>query len=429
MIPPFSHRRDVLANGLRLITVELPHLHTATVVMYAKVGSRYESEHDNGLSHFLEHMLFRGTAHLPDAHRLNYAIEALGGTLYAETGRDYSLYQLSLHPENVLAGLDLVGEIFAAPVFSGLEIERRIVLEEILEDLDEDGHDIHIDDVARRLMFPAHALGYKITGPYANIERFTLDDVRRHFARCYGARNMLLTVAGAVRHEEVLERAGRAFAPLPPGELLESAPPPPSVEGPRFVYVPNVGSQTGLQLLFRALPETSPDFPALLALSRILDDGMSTRLHQRVCDELGLAYYVSGSIDTFYDSALFEVDANSAHANVPALLSEALHVLAAMRDEPPRDDELDKAKRRFRWDLEASFDDPDAMAGWWGGAELYIRPFTFEEKVARMEAVRPSDVQRVAAQVFQSERLAVAAVGLLEPALEQQVSAIVKQFR
>jgi len=111
----FSRHKDVLPNGLTVVTVELPHLHSVSVVMYARVGSRYEPVADNGLSHFLEHMLFRGTERLPDAYALNHAIEALGGTLYAETGRDYSLYQISLHPETLQPGLELFGEIFATP--------------------------------------------------------------------------------------------------------------------------------------------------------------------------------------------------------------------------------------------------------------------------------------------------------------------------
>src|SRR5438067_846637 len=134
--PPFRRHKDVLANGLKVITVELTHLHSASVVMYARVGSRYETARDNGLSHFLEHMLFRGTERLPDAYRLNHAIEALGGTLYAETGRDYSLYQISLHPETLDGGIALFGEIFCTPTFSDIEVERRIILEEMLEDLD-----------------------------------------------------------------------------------------------------------------------------------------------------------------------------------------------------------------------------------------------------------------------------------------------------
>ncbi len=426
--PRFTRTRDLLPNGLRLVTVELPHLHTASVVMYAKVGSRYESLADNGLSHFLEHMLFRGTARYPDAYRLNHAIESLGGTLYAETGRDYSLYQLSLHPEALLGGIELFGEIFRAPAFEGIDVERRIVLEEILEDLDEEGREINVDDLARAAAFEGHPLGYKITGPYANVERFTVDDVRRHFARCYGARNMVLAVAGACRRDEVLEVAAREFAALPAGsELLVE--PPPETAGPRFRYVENQGSQTSLQVLFRAVAEGTAEFPAQQVLSRVLDDGMSTRLHHRVCDELGLAYYVSGNVEAFADAALFEIDATAGHESVAPLAAEALRILGELCEQPPSEAEVAKAKRRYRYDLEATFDDPDAMAGWWGGTELFFRPSTFEEKLARIEAVTPEDVARVAARIFRRERATVAAVGQLDRGRDRKLRALVEKFR
>ncbi len=429
MLPPFRRHLDVLPSGLRLVTIELPHLHTATVVMYARVGSRYEDDADNGLSHFLEHMLFRGTARYPDAYLINNAIEELGGTLYAETGRDYSLYQLSLHPETLAPGIALFGEIFSAPVFQGIEVERRIILEEILEDLDEEGRDINIDDLARATVFPDHPLGYKITGPYANVERFDDADVRRHFVRCYGARNMVLTVAGACQRDGVLAEVARAVGEIPAGTELNFSPPAALREGPRFSYVPNQGSQTSLQVLFRALPETSSDFPAQQVLARVLDDGLSTRLHRRVCDELGLAYYVSASVESFCDSALFEIDATSAHANAAPLLRESLTLLADLCERPPTEAELAKAQRRYRWDLESTFDDPDAMAGWWGGGELFHRPLPFEEKIARIEAVSANDVVRVAREVFQRRHLTIAAVGLLEPRQERELQALAHQFR
>src|SRR5215470_18325940 len=118
MPPAFRQFKDILPNGLRLVTVELPHLHTAALVVYAKVGSRYETPEDNGLSHFLEHMLFRGSDGHPSSFALNLAIESLGGTLYAETGRDYSLYQISLQPELLAEGLAILADIFAGPAFT-----------------------------------------------------------------------------------------------------------------------------------------------------------------------------------------------------------------------------------------------------------------------------------------------------------------------
>ena len=407
----FARHADQLPNGLRLVTLELPHLHSVSVVMYAKVGSRYETPADNGLSHFLEHMLFRGTERLPDAYALNHAIEALGGTLYAETGRDYSLYQIKLHPESLEEGVALFGEIFCTPHFSDIEIERRIILEEMLEDLDEDGRLVNIDDLSRQLVWPNHPLGQRITGPVENVERFTPADVRRHFGHFYGARNMILCVSGAVEHARIRDRLAQAMGALPPGEELRVQPPLDGQSAPQFLHVDDDGSQTSIQILFRGLPEAAPEYPALLALGRIIDDGMSTRLHRRLADELGLAYYVSGNLEHLVDTGLYEIDASCGHDHVPRLVKEALALLGRLRDEAPSVDELDKAKRRYRWDLEASFDDPDAMAGWFGGTALFYPPSSFEDKVARLQAVTPDAIQQVARKIFRPERLTVVSVG------------------
>jgi predicted Zn-dependent peptidase len=424
----FTRHKEALDNGLTVVTLELPHLHSASVVMYARTGSRYEDERDNGLSHFLEHMLFRGTERLPDAYALNHAIEALGGTLYAETGRDYSLYQISLHPESLVDGVRLFGEIFQAPAFSDLEVERRIVLEEMLEDHDDDGQLINIDDIARLTVWPDHPLGYRITGPYENVERFSRDDMQRLFATNYGARNMVLVVSGAVEHAAIMPVVTAALGRLPAGERRLVAPPPETQTAPRLVNVSRPGSQTDVQILFRSLSETDPDLFALLALNRIVDDGMSTRLHRRVVDELGLAYHVSGSLDMFIDAGLYEVDGTCVHENAPALIDESLRLVARLRDEPPTRDELAKACRRYRWTLEAMFDDPDAMAGWLGGTELFFEPLDFRERTARIAAVTPEDVQRVAQRVFRREHLTVACVGALGKKLEKQVRAVVDNF-
>jgi predicted Zn-dependent peptidase len=427
--PQVHVHRDELANGLTVVTVSLPHLHTASVVMYARVGSRYETAETNGLSHFVEHMLFRGSKSHPNSFALNLAIEEIGGTLYAETGRDYSLYQISLHPENLARGVEIFGDIFEAPALTDIDLERKIILEEILEDMDEDQRIINIDDLARKAVWPDHSLGFSITGPYANVERFTTADVRSHYRDFYGAANMVLCVSGAARREEVLGWTERWMGPLRAGERRRPDPPRGHPPGPQFIYVENEGSQTAVQVLFRALPETDPDYVALQALARILDDGMSTRLHYRICDQAGLAYYVSGNVEPFHDTALFEIDAASAHKNVPALVREVLKILTQLRDEPPEQRELDKAKRRYRWDLEATFDDPDALAGWFGGTELFYRPDGYETKVARMEAVTRDDVQRAAQRVLVGEGLTLAAVGCLDGPLERRVRELVEGFR
>ncbi len=422
---PFRRHVDRLANGLPVVTVEMPHLHAASIVLFAKVGSRYESVRDNGLSHFLEHMLFRGTAALPDAYRLSHAIEAIGGTLYAETGRDYSLYQVSLHPDTLADGLRLFGEIFTRPAFADIEVERRVILEELSEDLDDAGRFVQIDDLARAAAFDGHPLAQRIIGPRRNVERFSLADVQRHFQRRYAAANTVLCVAGAARRSQVRAVTAAAFAAIPAGRRQPTAPPR-RPAGPRLIVTRHAASQTEVQILFRAFGERDRDYPALLLLARVIDDGMSTRLHRRLIDELGLAYYVSGSVEHFHDTGLYEIDGAAAHENVPAFVAESVRVLQRLCREPPTDDELDKAKRRYRWDLESGFDDPDAMASWWGGTELFFGPVGYTEKLARIAAVTPRDVQRAAARIFRPERMTVACVGLLSRAHARQVQAIVQ---
>jgi predicted Zn-dependent peptidase len=428
MPPHVRHDKTVLSNGLRVVTVELPYLHTASLVVYARVGSRYETPKDNGLSHFLEHMLFRGTSSRPSSYALNLAIEELGGTLYAETGRDYSLYQISLDPELVPQGIGLLGEIFVEPALTQIEMERQIILEELSEDYDEKGRDLNLYDLTRRTIFGDHPLGQKITGPTENVERFDLDDVRRHFAGFYGAENLIFCVSGPVPHGRVLDGGQAALSRLPRGQVASATPPREATGGPIFTYVENPGAQTSLAVLFRAIPETDPDFVAMQALSRILDDGMSTRLHYQLCDQLGLAYYVQGSIDSYHDAALIEVDGASTHAKFPDLVARTLELLGKFRTEPVTAAELTKAKRRYRFDLAAAFDDPDAMAGWYGAAELFYPAPSFADKVAKMEAVAPDDIRRVARRVFQPERLVVGASGKLTVRQKRAAEKLVKDW-
>src|SRR5512143_750330 len=171
-----------LDNGLAVTTVALPHLHTAVCGLFVKVGSRFETPTDNGLSHFVEHMLFRGTERYPTSLALNSAIERLGSTLDAQTGRDLTLLQLALEPDHVPAAIELLGELMGRPRFSDIELERALILEEINEDYDEHGVEINAEDIARGIVFDDHPLGQRIIGPRGNVERFTADDVRRHFS-------------------------------------------------------------------------------------------------------------------------------------------------------------------------------------------------------------------------------------------------------
>ncbi len=425
---PYQLFHDTLDNGLRLSTVQTPYLHSATVALYVRAGSRYETSETNGLSHFVEHMLFRGSASFPDSFALNLAIEQRGGMLNAETGRDYSLYQIALHPREMPEALRILGDLFATPRFSDIDRERAIVLEELLEDLDDRGRNINIDDISRAAAWPGQPLGYSIIGPARNVRRFTQKDVRQHFGGFYGARNMALCVGGRVDRDEVKAVAQEAFRHVPTGRRAQPARARALLDGPRFRCVWSDSAQTQVQMLFYALPDWDPAYPALAALLRLIDDGMSTPLHYQICDQKGLAYHVSAALEPFHDTALLEVDAACAHAKLPELLSAIFEVLDHFRTTLVTDEALERVKNRYLGDLEAGFDDLGGLCSWFGASHLFMRSRTHTELVDRMKRVTAEQVRRVARRVLCPERLTVAAVGAVDRKLSRRVGRVVENF-
>jgi predicted Zn-dependent peptidase len=425
--PPVA--TTTLANGLRVTTVALPHLHTATVAAFVKVGSRFERPADNGLSHFVEHMLFRGTERYPSSLALNTAIERLGSTLHAETGRDYTLLSMGFEPDQVGAGLALLGELLGRPRFSDIELERALVLEEINEDYDEDDVEINVDDIARGLAFAGHPLGQRIIGPRANVLGFSDRDVRAHFARFYGATNTIVCVAGPIVHEAVVAVADHHLGGLPAGAPAMPEPAPTASAGPRWRHVRDSGAQTTLAMLFRGVPELDPAYPAFVGLLRALDDGMSTRLHYQLADQQGLAYSIGAGIEPLADAALFEVTGATANAKLPKLVAEILALLAGLRERAITADELAKIRTRYRYETLASLDDPAAMTGWFGGTALYYPPPALSDRLAAMAAIDADDIVESARRVLVPDGLCLAAVGALSKARVGELREVVTRWR
>jgi predicted Zn-dependent peptidase len=374
-------------------------------------------------------MYFRGTARYPTSYDLNFAIETLGGTLYAETARDYSLYQITLDPGLVDQGLELFGEIFGRPRFGDIELERQLILEELNEDYDERGLEVSGEEIIRALIFGDHPLAYRITGPRENVERFSDADLWRHRDRLYGASNAILCVAGPVRADAVAASAARHLGALPRGAEAVSVAPAFEARGALYRYVSDPGSQTTVHVVFRAVPEIDPSYTAVQAMLRVIDDGMSTRLHYRLCDQLGLAYSIGAGLEPLHDVALLDVEGATAHPKVPELLRQMFALVGELREQLVSPAELDKVKRRYRYDFAASFDDANAMASWFGGTALYYPPPSFEERIARMEAVTAEDIRAAAQQVLRPERLAVVVVGGLGRGRQAEVRGIVEDWR
>src|SRR5690606_34000828 len=227
-------------------------------------------------------------------------------------------YQLTLPPESLEEGLAAWSRIFHAPRFEGLEVEKAILREELLAELDEDGRALGVDDLARRLLFAEHPLGRSIGGDLECIERVRPEDLRRLFDAHYVAANAALCFAGALDPEAALALAERCFGGLPVGAAAACAPAPAALPSERLRVLHERDSQTEVRLSFLTAGEAHPDARAMRLLERVLDDGQSSRLHRRICDELGLTYELFGATDSYEDCGVFDVGATVAHDKVPA---------------------------------------------------------------------------------------------------------------
>ncbi|MFY0565762.1 M16 family metallopeptidase [Archangium lansingense] len=407
----FTYHRDVLPNGLRVVTVETPHLHTALLAVYVRTGSRHETAANNGVSHFLEHLFFRGSEGWPDTVKMNSAVEEVGGNLNGVTTRDHGYYYTPLHPAHLGVGLEILGDMLTRPKLTDMEVERNIILEEMLDEVDEKGRDIDIDNLSKRVLFPEHPLAFKIAGTRESVSRLTHEQIREHFARHYVTGNMVVTAAGRVKHDEVLALVERHFARLPQGPESIDLPPPPPPAGPHLHVVTHDEAQTEFRISFRTVPEHHDDWPALQLLRRFLDDGLSSRLPFEIVEKRGLAYSVHASLEAFHDAGIFEIEAACAPDRASLVVAEVFRVLGELCTTPVSEEELARAKRRHRMLLEFSQDSPGELAGWFGGTELFRRPESFGRRADLVDAASAAHVRDMARRYFARENLTVVAVG------------------
>ncbi len=421
--------QDVLDNGLKVVTVEAPRLHATMLSVYVRVGSRHETVQDNGVSHFLEHLFFRGCERFPEGRRMNMRVEDAGGSLNGVTTRDHGYYYTPLHPQEVQVGIETLGAMLARPLLKELAVEREVILEEMLDEVDAAGRDIDLDNIAKRAAYGDHPLGMKIAGTEETVRGLTREAIAAHHQRFYVAKNLVLAAAGPLARGPMVELARVHFGDLPPGETATETPPPPWPAGPLLVDVRHDESQTDFRLAFPAPPETDPDFPALMVLRRILDDGLSSRLQVNVVERRGLAYSVGAGLDTYVDTGSFEVDVACAHAKVPAALEEVLRTLGELCESAVPEEELSRARRRFRIGFDFMLDSAADLAGWYGGTELFRPAPSFTERIGQVERVTAADVRRVARAMFRRRHLLVSAVGDLARPTRQKLERIVSEAK
>lgn len=419
--------RHTMSNGLTLIVVPLNHLHRVHVSLTFNVGSRYETPEVNGVSHFLEHMMFRGTRKYPSLTELAKAFEDIGGNLDGSTGREYTIYETYLPVDRLSQGVERFAEFILKPRLVGVKLERQIILEELKMELNEDGEWVDSDSVSKRLLFDGHQMGQTVLGSPETLKAITSRALRDHYKTYYCAANAVLTVVGRIDAPgQLVSDVERLFAGMPRGERAE----PEAVsfmelveEAPQLKVVNNDALQTEVCLVMQGLPEHDPMFPALEIATRIIDDGLSTRLPRRMIDELGLAYSANGYLEIYRDTSVWSLNVVVSHGKVRRAVDELGEVLMGLLRGPIADDEFERARNRAIWELTALLDSPRSVSSWVSSGDLSEFPFAPTERLARLRSVKKEDLTAALSRVVKPERMWVVLIGRAGKKLQATLNA------
>lgn len=406
------HYKETLPSGLRILTSEMPYTRSISMAIFIGTGSRYEREEEAGLSHFLEHLLFKGTERRPTAKDISEAIEGVGGILNGATDKELTVYSCKVAKPHFPLGLDVLVDMLRHPVMASeeLEKERRVVIEELhmIQDDPRDWVDVLIDQV----MWPGNPLGRDVAGSEQTVTSFTREVALSYLARQYAPENTVVSIAGDFDHNEIVAQVAAALGDWKGGPPAPMFPADEGPVGPRLELSERPTEQAHFCLAVPAISARHPDRFVLDLLNVVLGEGMSSRLFLEIREKHGLAYDVHSQVTHYTDTGASMVYAGVDPKRTEDALKAILEQLLIFTEEPVPAGELTKAKEFTKGRLFLRMEDTRSVVGWMGAQELLLGEIlTVDEVVSIIEAVTADEIQRVARNVFVPERLGLAVVG------------------
>jgi len=407
------YKKSVLDNGLRILTVPMPQTRSVTVLLYLGTGSRYETDEQAGVSHFLEHMAFKGTSRRPTPRDISEAIEGIGGVMNASTGVEATNYWVKVAQHHFSTAADVLVDMLVDPLFQPEEIEkeRHVILEELKMIYDVPSSWVQV--LFNRGMWPDHPVGRDIGGSADTVAALTRDDLLGYRGRFYHPRNLVVALAGHIDHDSAVDEiAGRLGDWGSDSSPIPCRPAEPGPGGPRVIVETRPTEQANLCLGVRGLSRRDEDRFKFRVLNAILGEGMSSRLFQEIREKRGLAYGVSSNASSLSDTGAMIIWAGVAPENTPVAVSAILEEMDRFRREPVSEGELLRAKEFIKGHTLLAMEDTFSNAAWVGQQEILDgKVRSVDEVIAEVDAVQASDVQRIANELFRTESLVLAVVG------------------
>jgi predicted Zn-dependent peptidase len=407
------YQKTTLENGLRIVSQEMPHTYSVSTALFFGVGSRDEPDSLAGISHMIEHMLFKGTPRRPTAKEVAEAIEEVGGVMNAGTEREITNYWVKVTANHRPLALDLLSDITRHAKFERDEVskERKVIIEEIHMSNDVPSELAHL--MIDELIWPNHALGRDIAGSAESVGNLDLDAILDFYHRAYVPNNLVIAVAGATTHADVVEECKRYFgdwAPGPPLPVRNGVPKCPPRPASRVLAKETEQTHTCLSGV--GLPRNHSDRRAQDVQNLILGGGMSSRLFLEIREKRALAYDVHSYVEHLSDTGATVLYAGTDPDQAEPCVRAMLDQLARMREELVPESELRKAREYFRGRMLLGLEDSASVTSWLGGQELLNSKIQSVEDVTReIDAVQAADILRVSQQCLGPDQLCLASVG------------------
>ncbi len=406
-------RRTVLDNGLIVLTERMDHLHSVAMGVWIKSGSRCEPPETNGISHFVEHMLFKGTRSR-SAQLIAREMDSIGGNLDAFTGKETICFNVKSLAEHTPIALDILADLVLNPVFAAPDIERErgVILEEIK--IDEDNPDVLVHELFTQSFWKGHPLGKPILGTTETIRRLEQSHLFDYHGGRFHSGNMIFSAAGHLDHDLFVDAVRAKFSPLSNGPVLDEIPAP--LPSARIVLRNKKAlEQVQICLGVPAPPITDQNRYAALILNTVLGGGMSSRLFQTIREERGMAYSIYSDLSPYRDTGTLCVYAGTSAAKALPAIDLILAEFRDLKQTPIGQEELARAKDQLKGNILLGLESSSSRMANLARQEMYFRQFfSVEEIIARIDDVDAAQVQAMAQRLFDPERIAVTLLGRLD---------------
>jgi len=409
-----NYTRTVLENGLPVITVPMPSFESATVLVMVKAGSRYEDKNNSGISHFLEHMAFKGTEKRPNAQAISSLIDGVGGEFNAFTGKEYTGYYIKSEKTHIDLSLDLLSDMLMHSKLDPVEIdkEKGVIIEEI--NLYEDTPARKIGDIYEQLLYGDTPMGWDIAGSPEIIKKITREDFVSYMDSLYSADNMTVVIAGGIDQQKSLDMVKRYFGDMQKRKTIPFLPVRENQEKPAILMRPKKTEQVHIEIGVRTAGIETPDRYPLSVLAAILGGGMSSRLFEEVREKRGLGYYVRSHSEHYEDTGTISstagVDPKRVDEAVKTILEEYRKVASGTMK--ITDEELKKSKEYLKGHLVLELEDSRSVGGFYAHEELLEKDIKKPDEVlAEVDRVTIEEINKAGQKYFVNQGLNLALIG------------------